>query len=103
MNIVEEIARMIDCEGAYGERFDNTRPEAKPCEPTTRQKYWRARYDHIAVGVVKRLAMFRSDELKSQLVEFEKAGWRKLNVPIDDPALKPSADRIIADKYGLRE
>ena len=99
MNLVEQVARMIDAEGAYGAFYNNTRADAKPCEPTTRQKYFRAHYECKAIEILKMLAGQTSAKIKADLVEFETLGLKKLlgkhGISLDQ---LPDADKIIADK-----
>lgn len=102
MNLVEKIARMIDAEGAFGEYYDNTGLDSGPMPPTARQEYFRAHYRNKAVQILMVLASISADRIKADLIEFEKEGWRQLKFPIDNPEIKPIADKIIADKYEFK-
>ena len=101
MNLVEQIARMIDREGAYGIGFNGTGPNAQPHPFTTRQKYWQATYELLAVEILKKLMATPKDEIRNSLIEFERSGWLRLGVPVDDPQFKELADKTIADKYPI--
>lgn len=100
MNLVEQVARMIDAEGAYAEFYDNTREDAEPCEPTTRQKYFRAHYECKAIELLKLLAGQTPEKIKADLVEFERNGWERLfekhGLSLDQV---PEAEKIIRAKY----
>lgn len=100
MNLVEQIARMIDAEGAYGVWYDNTCSGSEPVAPTTRQSYFRAHYECKAVEILKLLAGQTPKKIKADLVEFEKFGWERLfekhGLSLDQV---PDADRIIKEKY----
>ena len=96
MNLVEQVARMIDAEGAYGVFYDNTRADASPCEPTVRQRYFQAYYECKAIELLKLLAGQTPAKIKRDLVEFEKEGWKRLGVPLEK---LPEADKIIEGKY----
>lgn len=56
MNLVETLARIIDAEGAYAQHYDNSRDDAAPCEPTPRQRYFKAYYECKSVEILKLLA-----------------------------------------------
>jgi hypothetical protein len=96
MNIVEKIARMVDREGAYSEWQDAT---GKIVPPSIHQEYFQALYESLAVDLLKLFLTLNAKEVREELVEFEKNGWRKLGVPIDDPRIKKQADELIAAKF----
>lgn len=96
MRLVEEVARMIDQEGAYSEWCHT---DGTPVEPTVRQKYFQAKYECIAIDILKLVLKKSASEIRGELILFEKEGWRRLGVPIDDPRIKDEADRIIAEKF----
>lgn len=62
MNIVEQVARMIDAEGAYAVGYPSTDPSAQPIPFTTRQKYFQAKYEHLAVEIVKLVGNYPTGE-----------------------------------------
>lgn len=99
MNLVEQIARMIDAEGAYTEWFDGTDEDAKPHPLTPRQKYFQAKYECQAIEILKLIGVMNKATIRSDLIEWEKMGWMRLGVPIDRPDLKERAEEIIAGKY----
>ncbi len=95
MNIVEQVARVIDHEGAYTEWFDGTGFDAKPHSPTTRQKYHRARAESDAVTILKLALAAGPEALREQLIEFEMQGWRERGIPVDQPELA----KVVTEKY----
>lgn len=98
MNIVEQVARIIDSEGAYGVAYsDSACTQQIPF--TTRQKYFQSKYEHLAVEIIKFIRRHDPQQVKDELIEFEKDGWRRLGVPIDDPSLRETADQTIREKY----
>lgn len=99
MNVVETIARMIDAEGAYAVATDSTLPDAKPMPFTTRQKYFQSVYEVKAVEIVCSLRRYSPKEMTAFLIDFEKKGWRRMGVPIDNPKFRDMVDRIIEEKY----
>lgn len=103
INLVDQIARIIDTEGAYSIAVDGTGPGAKMHPHTTRQKYWQAKYELLAIEILKRVGNYSRKEISEHLIEFEKAGWLRLGVPINDPKFKAMADKIIEAKYPARE
>lgn len=98
-NLVEQIAKMLDTEGAFAEFFDLTDPEAKPMPPTTRQKYFQARYKHTAVMILDMLLNISHDKIKEDLVEYEKRMWQELGLDLNKPEIKDMANKLIQDKY----
>jgi len=94
MNLIEQIARKIDTEGAYSEWFDGTGLDAKKILPTTRQKYYRSRAEHLASEVAKIILEAGIERLRSDAENFEIECWGKLGLPISD-----DLKRIVADKY----
>lgn len=103
MNLVDQIARVIDKEGAFAVAFDSTGHDAKMHPHTTRQKYWQATYELMAVEILKRVRLYTHNEIRQHLIDFEKSGWLRLGVPVDDPNFKELANKIIEEKYPLRE
>ena len=99
MNLVERIARMIDAEGAYYEAFNGTGPEAQKHDFTVRQKYFQANYELRAIEILNLLRPVGKDKIRNDLIEWEKFGWKRLGVPIDDPKFKEMADGIIEREY----
>lgn len=97
-NLVEQIARMIDAEGAYAVGYPSTNP-SQPIPFTVRQKYFQAKYECLAIEIVKMLMAIERAKMRSDLIAWEKAGWLRLGVPINDPEFKDQADRIIEAKY----
>lgn len=106
LNIVERIARMIDAEGAYGMAFPGTNPAADPIPFTTRQKYFQADYELKAIHILKMLlsAGLATEEVREQLVAWEKHGWARLGINIEpDAETAALTDLTIREKYeGLR-
>jgi hypothetical protein len=94
MNIVEQVARMIDAEGAYAEYWGSSDPNAEPMPQTVRQKYFRTGYECKAIEILQLVTGMATEKIIADLIEFEKEGWRKLGVPIDDVG-----NRIIHKKY----
>jgi len=99
MNLVEQVARMLDREGAYSVWYGTTSTDGKPLDFTTRQKYFQAVYEHLAVDILKFALNTGPSEIRKALVEFEKDGWRELGVPIDNAQISDEAHRIIEAKY----
>ena len=97
MNIVERVARTTDAEGAYSEWYDGTSAKT-PIESTTRQKYFRAKYECDAVAILKVALEMDPESIRADLVKFEVSGWGRLGIPIEDPALR----KIIEDKYATQ-
>lgn len=95
MNLVERIARIIDAEGAYAEAYDGTGGNARLHELTTRQKYFRAKYELKATQILKLVLSYNAETIKKMLIEFEMDGWRKLGIPVDDPLLS----KTVVEKY----
>ena len=95
MNLVEQIARMIDAEGAYSEWYENTSDGIEPAEPTTRQKYYRAKYESKAVDILRTLMRHDQRSIRQALIDFEKEGWKKYGIDVD--ALRMS--KVVEDKY----
>ena len=100
MNLVETIARMIDAEGAYAVFYNNTSADAAPCEPTTRQKYFRAHYECKAIEILKLMAGQTPKKIRNDLIKFEKDGWKRLfekhGISLDQI---PDFEKIITEKY----
>lgn len=96
MNIVETVARMIDAEGAYAKAFGGTDASSPAIPFTTRQKYFQAKYEMQAIEILKLAAGAGTDKIKADLIQFEKDGWKRLGVPLEQ---LPEADAIIAAKY----
>jgi len=86
----------MDIEGAYA-RITNWDGTLK--EYTTRQLYFQAAYEVKAIEILKMTLRTGEVRIRSDLIEFEKEGWRRLGVPIDDPKFKDLADGIIREKY----
>lgn len=102
MNLVEQIARQIDAEGAYGIGYPSTSPHALPIPFTTRQKYFQASYECKAIDLLKMLldAGFATDAVREELVQWEKFGWQRLGVNIElTPEIAAETDAIIRNKY----
>ena len=97
-NLVEQIAKMIDTEGAYAVAYPSTAP-SEPIPFTTRQKYFQAKYELLAIEIVKMLMAIERVKIRSDIIAWEKAGWLRMGVPINDPKFKEQADRIIEAKY----
>ena len=94
MNLVEEIARMIDDEGAYSVASTGT-DGGEPIPFTTRQKYFQAKYECRAIELLKKIGGLTSTAIRTDLIEWEMRGWKGRGMPVDDPVLS----KIIADKY----
>lgn len=94
MNIIEQVARMLDAEGAYGD-FQGS-PESAVAYVRSRQNYFRAHYECKAIELLKLMLTYKPEDVRAALIEFEKDGWRKLGVPLDK---LPDADKIIFAKY----
>ena len=101
MNLVEQVARMIDSEGAYGIAYPDSSGTSSPIPFSIRQKYFQAKYECLAIDIIKRLMAARHAEMRTDLIAWEKDGWRRLGVPIGDPKFKEDADRIIDAKYPI--
>lgn len=100
MNLVEQIARLIDHEGAYSVWLDGTGPDAKEHPLTTRQKYYQAKLELDAIAILKLVAGVPLERIKADLIEHEKMGWKRLGIPIDrDDETKATTNEIIAKKY----
>jgi hypothetical protein len=100
LNLVEQVARMLDAEGAYGEWYDNSSFDAEPMPPTPRQNYFRAHYECKAIEILKLLAGQTPENIRADLIEFEKEGWKrefaKRGLAFDQ---LPGAAQIIEAKY----
>jgi hypothetical protein len=96
-NLVVEIAKMIDAEGAYSVWYSGTDPNAEPKPHTTRQLYFQADYELKAIAILKRLRSLTSDEIGEALVQHEIAGWRRLKIPIEQ--LGDEGEQIVRRKY----
>lgn len=99
-NLIDEIARMLDSEGAFAEFFDLADPEAKPMPLTPRQKYFQARYRHLAVQILNRVLNLSHEEIREELIAFEKKLWKELGLDLIKPEIKDMANKLIQDKYG---
>lgn len=93
MNLVEKIARMIDTEGAYSVwKTEN----GEDSEFTTRQRYWQAKYECLAIDIIKTLMQVSAKDMREDLIAWEKQGWANLGLPIDSI---PDFDKLIESKY----
>ena len=88
-DIVVRCAKIIDS-GAFA-IWTRTDPEGtETSEYSTRQKYMQSRAVCMAISVLKE-ALTEKD-LRTALSESEKASWKSLGVPIDDPKLSSIVD-----------
>lgn len=99
-SLIDEIAKMLDSEGAFAEFFNLADPEAKPMPPTPRQKYFQARYRHLAVQILNRVLNLSHEKIREELIAFEKKLWKELGLDLNKPAIKDLAENMIEDKYG---
>ncbi len=99
-NLIDDLAKMLDSEGAFASFFDLADTEAKPMPPTSRQKYFQARYRHLAVKILNRVLNLSHDEIREELIAFEKKLWKELGLDLNKPAIKNMAEDLIKDKYG---
>ncbi len=91
-DIVVRCAKIID-PGAFSLWTHTDENEKETSEYSTRQKYMQSRAVCMAVSVLKE-ALTEKD-LRTALAESEKASWKLLGVPIDNPKLS----RIVDAKY----
>lgn len=78
MNLVEQIARIIDSEGAYSVAYDGTGPNAKQHPVTSRQEYFRAKYECDAIKILELINDYTDDKVRDDLIQWHKDGWEKL-------------------------
>jgi len=95
MNLVEQVARMLDDEGAYSVAYGST-SGADPLPLSPRQKYFQAKYEARAVELLKFIGSMTKTAIKADLVEFEMQEWKRLGVLLER---LPDARAIIEAKY----
>lgn len=95
MNLVEQVARMLDDEGAFSVAYADVSGKVA-IALTTRQKYFQAKYEARAVELLKFISSMTKTAIKADLIEFEMQGWKRLGVPLER---LPDARAIIEDKY----
>lgn len=99
-NLVERIARMIDAEGAYSTWMNSADADAKQHPFSTRQLYFQSSYELKAIEILKALAGVPLETIRADLIEWEKLGWERLGININqDAETKTVADDVIAKKY----
>ena len=95
MNIIDRIARMIDSEGAYSECYDGTGASAIKQPFSTRQKYFQARYEYLAIQIVDLFLGCERDDIRKDRITWEIDGWEKHGLP------RERAERMLKEKFGI--
>ena len=98
--LIDVIAKMIDSEGAFSANYTTTGLGSKPIPPSSRQKYFQAKYRHTAVKIVRLLLDRSHEDLIKELVSFEKNAWKELGVDMTIPEIKDMVDKLIENKCG---
>lgn len=101
MSIVEKAAAIIE-PGAYAtDWFGGTGPDARPVKLSglseSRRNYFRASAECRAIEILRIAASMTQAELRAALIEYERDGWRRLGLPMDDPELR----EVIERKYSV--